>query len=130
MMRQVAKVKSPLLRDQRGISLLESLAAVAIFAVIGVIFLSALMTISNNNRIYEERVTASVLALSKMELIKAAPYDGTAPYYDTVAEPGGKPPAYNITVSATIVGGVQEITVSVSWNTQFLYKLKMSRFVL
>lgn len=124
-MRQVTKVNFPLLREQRGFSLIEMLVAVAILAAIGVVFLSALSTISKSTGLYEQRVTALGLAQSQTEIIKQAPY---AANYDNVSAPTNKPAGYEITISATgNVTGKQEITVAVSRDGHHLFELKTIR---
>ena len=63
-----------LLKGQKGIGLLEVLLAVAILGVIGVGFMQALATTSEGADLHEKRVTASSLAQSQVEYIKASPY--------------------------------------------------------
>jgi prepilin-type N-terminal cleavage/methylation domain-containing protein len=60
-------ITSRILREQRGLSLLEILVAVGVLAVIGTAFLSALTTSSKSVGLYEVRVNAMNLAQSQME---------------------------------------------------------------
>ena len=63
-----------LLKNEEGISLIEVLVALAILALIGVGFLSALATSSKAIIIADTRTTAESLARSQMEYVKDQPY--------------------------------------------------------
>ena len=59
---------------QRGISLLEVLVALAIFAVISVAFINGLITGNQGLEVSQERVAAESLAKSQVESIKNQDY--------------------------------------------------------
>ena len=82
-MRWLRKERFRFLRGQRGISLLETLIAVAILAAIGVGLLNALDTNAKATRQLDEEVVATNLATAYFEAIKASPYAET--YDDAVA---------------------------------------------
>lgn len=112
------------MRGQRGISLIEIVAALGILGFIGVAFLTALFTTSKSTDLYEQRVTASVLAQSQIEIVKGAPYDDTSPYYESVSYPASAPPGYDILISTVPQEeGKQEITVKVSRDGHHLFEL-------
>lgn len=100
----------------KGISLAETVVALGVMGMIGTGFLTALYAISSDAGIYDQRTTASILAQSQMERIKAMEYDPAAPgspdsYPVAVALPVG----YTITISEVEVeSGKQEVTVRVT----------------
>ena len=81
-MRWLGKGRLRFLREQKGFTLIETLVAAAILAVIGVGLLTALDTNAKATRQLDEKVVATNLATAYFEAIKAAPYGSTEPYYD------------------------------------------------
>ena len=70
----------------RGMTLIETLIALAILAVTAVVFLTAVFTNYKAATLTQERTTAESLARSQLEAIKNAAYDETPPYdYDYAA---------------------------------------------
>lgn len=67
------------LREQQGISLLETLLVVGVLGFIAVAFLSALATGSRATGTLDEHVQAESLARSQLEQIKNALYDPVNP---------------------------------------------------
>ncbi len=124
-MRWLGKANLRFFQGQRGISILETLAAVGILGFIGVAFLTALSTTTKSTDLYEQRFTASVLAQSQIEILKATPYDYTLSYDETVSAPTSMPPGYDILISAVPQedGNKQEITVKVSRDGHHLFEL-------
>ena len=98
-MRLLNKAKLRILRGQKGISLLETLVAMAIMGVIAVTLLNALSTNANTTRQLDEKVVATNLATAYFEAIKEAPYDITEPYYDDTVADIIIPPQYIVDVS-------------------------------
>lgn len=68
------RISSILGRNEAGVSLIETLIALALLGLIGVAFLSGLITVSKATILADERATAESLARSVMEDVKAAPY--------------------------------------------------------
>jgi len=116
------------LRGQKGFTLIESLVAVGILAVIGVAFGSGLSTVSKSSAFYEQRVTATLLAQSLLENIKQAPFNPDAtndPHYsEDVSWPTDVPHPYEISLDVIEdVTGKQLITVTVTWDGRHMFDL-------
>lgn len=112
--REMRKRIKALFRGQKGLSLVEVLAAVAILGFIGPAFMLALSNISWNTNTHEGKVTAASLVQSQLEVIKAAPYDNAAPYYDDI-ETVACPTGYEISITTEKVDDhKQNVTVGVS----------------
>ncbi len=109
--------------NEKGMTIAEVLIALAIFAVVGVTFVSALGTNFKVLSVADQRTTAESLAKTQMEAINNAPYDGTPPY--TYSKISGIPEGYDIIIAVALVNpetgavsaldlGVQKITVTVT----------------
>ena len=111
--------------SESGVSLIETLVALAILSAVAVAFLSGLATTSRAVMISQERVVAESLAKSQLEYIKAQDYTPTADYAlidipsDLLA--GG----YEIEINPEIISspgengfGLQSITVVVRRNSE------------
>lgn len=129
-MRRLAKLWLRLPQGQAGISLIESLVAVAILGAIGVVFMTSLGTAYKSVGILDEQQQAETLIRSQLEDIKNSPYQDSGVYPVTV----DLPPQYSMTITVTpptkigtldnntpleellgySVTTIQEITVSVS----------------
>ena len=98
------------IRGQRGISLVETIAAVAIMGIIAVAFLSALATTSSARATNEERTAAKILAEGIVENIRTEEY---APSYAASVPP--EFPGYTASVITAVErnGNIQKITVIV-----------------
>jgi len=66
--------------NERGVTLAETLVALAIFGIVAVVFLSGLTMSSKAVMVNQERVAAESLAKSQMEDIKAQDYDEAGAY--------------------------------------------------
>lgn len=119
--------------EQKGVTLLETLAALALLAIIGVAFLSAIATSSITMANAEEKVEIDNLARAQMEYTKSGNYTDyiygspdIPPDYATLDELAPADPyaipiptGYSINVTAVALdeeldGGIQKITVTVS----------------
>ncbi len=97
--------------------------SMAIFAMVGVTFISVLATNIKVLGSADQRTTAESLAKTQMEAIISAPYDSTDPYsYNKIA---GIPAEYDIDIDVKLINpetgavsatdyGVQKVTVTVS----------------
>jgi len=110
--------------SERGVSLVETLVAVAILGTALVVFMSGLSTgllaTSRNDRLS----AAHELARSQMELTKAEPFVAAPHTYPSAAAPAG----YAVTSEATDADNgnpsIQLITVEVSKDGTLLYTLE------
>ena len=114
-MRWLRKGRIRFLRGQRGISLIETLVAVAILGVVGVAFMSSMDTAYESVAILDEKTQAEALARSQLEQIKDAPYPeeedvlGTDVYPVTV----NLPPQYSMVINVmrpTCIGEADDCT--------------------
>ena len=117
------------IRRESGVTLLETVVALAILGTIGVIFLSGLTTTSKAAFIFDEQATAESLARSQMEWAQNADYVYDATQYSPTPIPSGKD---YINYSATITAeplhnpddGIQKITVTVKHSGETVTKLQ------
>jgi len=79
-MRWLGKRKIRLLQEQRGIGLTETLVALVILGLIGVVLLNGLSTSSKAVIVSQENVAAESLAISQVEYIKTQGYIPVADY--------------------------------------------------
>jgi Tfp pilus assembly protein PilV len=103
------------LRSQRGISLVETLVAVAILGTAVVGFTAALSTGAISTSVHGQEVTAQRLAQNQVESIKNQVFNASGTY-TTVTVPSG----YTISLAKTAVPGantdIQKITITVLRN--------------
>jgi prepilin-type N-terminal cleavage/methylation domain-containing protein len=97
--------------NEAGVTLLETMAALAIAGIIVSAFLTGLSTSSKAVFIADERASAENLARSQMEYVRDLPYD-------TSYTPASVPPEYDgysvtINVEPLSDGNVQKVTVTV-----------------
>jgi prepilin-type N-terminal cleavage/methylation domain-containing protein len=112
------------LRSERGVTLVETLVAVAILAMALVVFLGGLSTGALATSNADRLSTAHELARSQMESAKAAPYAAAPTSYPAVATPVG----YGVSaVASSLSGGdarIQLITVTVTKAGAAVYTLE------
>jgi type II secretory pathway pseudopilin PulG len=101
-----------MMKSEKGISLLETIVALALMGIIAVTFLSALATTSNTRVLADERASAEILAESQMEQIKKQGYSLS---YDSVPIPD-EFDSYSAEVLVDNMrnGNIQKITVTIS----------------
>jgi len=126
---RVVRMPSMFACRESGITLIETVVALAILGAIAVIFLSGLATASKAAFIADEQATAESLAQSQMEWVKNASYVYSATEYSPAPIPGGKD---YVNYSAIIVteplhnpdDGIQKITVTVKRFDKGVIKLE------
>jgi prepilin-type N-terminal cleavage/methylation domain-containing protein len=98
----------------RGMTLVETLVAIAILGVSVTAFILALSTGTIATRNQGEDVRAQGLAQTQMETIKAAAYDITGASYTAVSTPPGY--AIDISTDSSLYSNnsIQKVTVAVS----------------
>jgi len=111
-----------LIKDERGITLIEVLIALAILGLVAAAFLSGLATASRAIIIADERTTAESLARSQMEYVKNQEYQ--------LADPGdeagylkieGIPAGYSIwsvNRAGDTVNGADDDIIGIPWDSQ------------
>lgn len=112
---------------EAGVSLIETLIALALLGIIAATFLSGLTTAAKATFIADERATAESLARSQMEYVKS---QGYIDYADPEHEEYGliiTPASYSVEITAVPIDpdtgqpseqdqGIQKITVTVKRN--------------
>ena len=142
-MRRLGKGRFRLFQGQRGISLIETLVALAILGAIGVIFLNGLTTTSKGVMISQEKVSAESLAKSQVEYIKAQDYIPIDDYgsenctYEKIAIPDdlvgrGYDIEINLLPAPIFSGGergfeLQSITVVIKRNGEAMLRMSSYR---
>ena len=114
---------------ESGVTLVETVVALAILGTVAVIFLSGLVTLSKAAYTADERATAESLAQSQMEWAQNIDYVYSATQYTPAPLPGGKD---YIKYSATIAAdplhdpddGIQKITVTVERSSEQVITLE------
>jgi type II secretory pathway pseudopilin PulG len=103
------------MKGEKGISLVETIVAVCILAIIGVAFLSALATTSSARATNDEQTSAKILAQAIIEYIKTEDY---APSYTIPQSLFDDFPGYYVDnpviASNEKNGNIQRITISVT----------------
>jgi len=100
-----------MMKSEKGISLVETLVAIAILGIISVAFLSALATTSTARATSEERTAAKILAESIIENIKTDDY---LIEYEPVVPPEFTGYTASVITASERNGNIQKITVIIS----------------
>ena len=114
---------------ETGISLMETLVALAILGIIAAGFLSGLATTAKSSLIVDEQATAESLARSQMEYAKIVSYVYEATEYTAATIPsGGDYANYSVSISAEPLNnpddGIQKITVTVNHHDEEVITLE------
>jgi type II secretory pathway pseudopilin PulG len=99
-----------MIKGEKGISLLETVIAVAIMGIIAVAFLSALATTSSARATNDERTAAKILAEGIIENIKGEDY---SPTYEVVVPSEFAGYTVNVATAVERNGNIEKITVAV-----------------
>ncbi len=104
--------RQPVRGPQAGATLLEVLVAVGILAMALVILITGLSTGVMAVRNADTLTTATNLAASQLETIKAQAYDVSGAAYTPIAAPAG----YTLSLATGVIAaGMQQVTVTVSF---------------
>ncbi len=125
---QSSRLMKKLMSNESGVTLLETLVALAILGFVAVAFLGGLTTATKATIITDEQATAESLARSQIEYVKSQPYDPEAGDYLLVTIRESES-SYSIALAATPIDpdtgedlpsgeddGIQKITVTVERN--------------
>jgi len=108
---------------EQGLTLIETLGAIAVLGVVVSAFLNGLSTSSKAAMVADEQATAESLAISQMEWVKKADYATT--YNGTAVPSDSDYTGYTVDITATTLDdGIQKITVTVERNDKTLTSLE------
>ncbi|NIU59240.1 MAG: prepilin-type N-terminal cleavage/methylation domain-containing protein [Phycisphaerae bacterium] len=116
---------------ESGVTLIETVVALAILSAIAVAFLSGLGLATTSRAVFiaDERTTAESLARSQMEWAKSVGYEYDATEYFPAPIPSGKDYInYSATIAATSLrpsdDGIQKIVVTIKRYDKEVFKLE------
>lgn len=109
------------MKRERGISLIETIVALALLGTIGVSFLSGLATASSARVTADERASAKILAESVMENFKKQGYESS---YDFTIPDEFTGYSSNVTVELQKNGNIQKITVTIRHRDRDVFTLE------
>jgi prepilin-type N-terminal cleavage/methylation domain-containing protein len=109
------------IKSEKGISLIETIVALAILSIISLAFLSGLASTSSARAIAEERVDAKILAETHMEYIKKADYSST---YTLTNPQGYDGYTANLTVENFYNDSIQKITITIFHHSDDVFTLE------
>jgi prepilin-type N-terminal cleavage/methylation domain-containing protein len=115
-------------KNERGLTLIEVLIALAIVAIVAGVFVSGLSTTSKSVMVSQERVAVDSLARFQMEDAKNQPYEEEATTYPLISIPTDLiSQGYGLSVLAEPLNspddGIQKITVTVTRNGSTVFTL-------
>jgi prepilin-type N-terminal cleavage/methylation domain-containing protein len=112
--------------NERGLTLIEVLIALAIVAAVATVFVSGLSTTSKSVMVSQERVAVDSLARFQMEDTKNQTYVEEATTYPVISIPTDlSSQGYGVSVLAEPLNspGIQKITVTVTRNGSTVFTL-------
>jgi prepilin-type N-terminal cleavage/methylation domain-containing protein len=107
------------MRGEKGMTLLETILALAILGIISASFLGGLATTSTARVTADERASGKILAETIMEDIKKQPYD---PSYNATIPSGFA--GYSANVSVEENNNIQDITISIQRRSREILTLQ------
>ena len=110
--KDIVKILCTALKSQAGMTLAETLVAIAILGVSGAVFATALSTgsIAVNNQ--DSIATAQALAQTQLEVVQNAVYDSTGSSYTAIPAPANYTVSIASSTSIYSSVNIQKITVS------------------
>lgn len=107
------------IRGKSGMSLIETVVALAVLGTIVIVFLSGLIITTQASFNGDEQTTAESIARTQMEWVQSAAYTDNITGYSPAALPAGEDYSdYSVAISAVPLNdpddGIQKITVVVS----------------
>jgi len=108
------------MKSEKGITLLETVIALALLGIISLAFLSGLASTSTSRALTEERVSAKIFAEAQMEHIKKQSYTDN---YTLITPDGFDGYTANVTV-VDFYYNLQKITVTVYHHDDDVYSLE------
>jgi len=126
---RLSRMLSIFTRRESGVTLIETVVALAILGVIAVAFLNGLTNVYKSAFIADEQSTAESLAQSQMEWAKSVGYVWGATEYPPTTIPGSKDYIdYSATIDAEPLhdpdDGIQKITVTIKRSDKGVIKLE------
>jgi len=123
------RVAKKLKGKETGVSLIETVMALAILGVIAVAFLSGLATVAKATVIADEQATAESLARSQMEYVKTVDYVYDTTQYSPAPIPGDEDySGYSATIDVEPLhdtdDGIQKIAVTIEHNDKQVITLE------
>lgn len=109
-----------LLRRESGLSLIDTLVALAILGTAAAAFVAAIGTGSITAGDVKEDTTAQSLARSQLEYVKGLPFDEKAKDYPSITTPNGYSISVDVSNIPTADKEIQVITVTVSQSGETL----------
>lgn len=108
------------MKSEKGITLIETVMALALMSIICVSFLSGLATTSSSRALAEERVSAKILAEAQMENIRKQAYTDN---YSLLTLEGYNGYSTNVTV-VDFYYNLQKITVTIYHHDDKVFSLE------
>ena len=120
-------VRSWLVAKERGVTLIETLVAMALLGTVGVAFLSGLGTANKTSIVANEQAIAESLVRSEIEYVKKYAYQYDASQYPvnpelTIPQSWSVPPPVVEPVHATD-DGIQKVTVTAERNGETMLSI-------
>ena len=100
-----------MIKSEKGITLLETVIALALLGIISAAFLSGLASTSTSRALAEERVSAKILAETHMEYLKKQDFSSS---YTLTNPPGYENYSTALTVENFYNENIQKLTVTIS----------------